>query len=174
MNTTTTAVFTAAGQATAWTRTNLGPRTEISHAGYLWTVELPASGEGVAEISGKVGHGGWEFLQAAATPAQTIHIVEAAMAALRAPVGSGWKAIASDVVIGEYPTREAAQAQVEALIRAERKIPSPLAVRWYCPSCPEDEECEDCAKDDPRAFLAEWSFTDLWFPYGTEYSVEAV
>ena len=84
----TDAVFTAAAQTATWTRTNLGPRADVRHAGYTWTVELPASGEGVARIVGRDGYGGAEFLDVAATPAQTIPIVEAATALPQD--GPGW------------------------------------------------------------------------------------
>jgi hypothetical protein len=77
------AVFAAAAQATAWKSTNLGPRTEITHAGYTWTVQLPAEGHGVARIVGRDGYGGAEVLDIPATPGQTIGIVEAAVSALR-------------------------------------------------------------------------------------------
>ncbi|MFF7795597.1 hypothetical protein [Streptomyces sp. NPDC007991] len=81
MDTTLTdAVFAAAAKADTWTRTNLGPRTDVRHAGYTWTVELPASGEGVARIVGRDGYAGTEFLDVPATPAQTIPIVDAATA----------------------------------------------------------------------------------------------
>lgn len=82
----TTPVFTAAATATHWTSTNLGPRTEIRHAGYTWTVQLPAEGAGPARITGRDGYGGTEFLDVPATAAQTVGIVEAAMSALR-PTG---------------------------------------------------------------------------------------
>lgn len=87
MDTTLTdAVFAAAAQATRWTRTNLGPRTDVQHAGYAWTVQLPAEGTGVARIVGRDGFGGGEFLDVAATPAQTVGIVDAACAANRSAV----------------------------------------------------------------------------------------
>lgn len=79
----TDAVFAAAADATTWTRTNLGPRTEISHDGYLWTVDLPATGSGPARITGRHGYGGTEHIVVQATPGQTIGIVDAAMASLR-------------------------------------------------------------------------------------------
>jgi hypothetical protein len=77
-------VFDAAAQVTRWTRTNLGPRATVQHAGYRWTVQLPQAGEGVARIVGRYGYGGTEFLDVPATLAQTIPIVEAATAAFRA------------------------------------------------------------------------------------------
>lgn len=79
----TDAVFTAAATATAWIRTDLGLRTEVVHAGYTWTVELPASRQGVARIAGRDGYGGTEFLDVPASPGQTIGIVDAACTALR-------------------------------------------------------------------------------------------
>ncbi|MFI2426517.1 hypothetical protein ACH5A7_20875 [Streptomyces sp. NPDC018955] len=77
------AVFTAATQATAWTSTNLGPRTHVSHDGYTWTVQLPAEGTGPARIVGRDGYGGAEVLDIPATAGQTVGIVEAAVSALR-------------------------------------------------------------------------------------------
>lgn len=77
----TAAAFAAAADPTAhWTRTNLGPRTEICHHGYTWTVELPASGEGKARITGRYGYGGTERIDIEATWAQTIAIVDQAQA----------------------------------------------------------------------------------------------
>jgi hypothetical protein len=95
MNTTLTdAVFAAATTSTRWTSTNLGPRTEVSHAGYTWTVQLPAEGTGVARITGRDGYGGAEFLDVAATAAQTVGIVDAACAvtrnAARGAVAPSW------------------------------------------------------------------------------------
>jgi hypothetical protein len=81
---TTTAVFAAAATATRWTRTNCGPRTTITHAGYTWTVELPATGEGKARIVGRDGHAGAEHLDVEATWSETIAIVDQAQAGLRA------------------------------------------------------------------------------------------
>lgn len=87
MDTTLTdAVFAAAAQATRWTRTNLGPRTEVQRDGYAWTVQLPADGLGAARIVGRDGFGGSEFLDVAATPAQTVGIADAACAANRTAV----------------------------------------------------------------------------------------
>lgn len=83
MDTLTAAVFTAAATATAWTPTNLGPRTQITHDGYTWTVQLPAEGTGLARIVGRDGYGGAEVLDICATPGQTVGIVEAAVSALR-------------------------------------------------------------------------------------------
>lgn len=91
----TDAVFTAATR-TPWKATNLGPRTEVSHAGYTWTVQLPADGDGVARITGRDGYGGSEFLDVPATPAQTIPLVDASQAVLgaagqaHAPGGDGF------------------------------------------------------------------------------------
>lgn len=79
------AVFAAAATPTAtWTRTNLGPRAEITHGGYTWTVELPASGQGRARITGRYGYGGTEHLDIPATWSQTAAIVDTAMVSLRA------------------------------------------------------------------------------------------
>ena len=80
----TAAVFAAAAIATGWTRTNLGPRTNVTHGTYTWTVQLPAAGQGKARITGRDGYGGAEFTQVEATWGQTAAIVDAAMAALRA------------------------------------------------------------------------------------------
>jgi len=82
----TAAVFAAAANATAWKSTNLGPRTEVNHAGYTWTVQLPAEGTGPARITGREGHGGTDFLDITATPGQTVGIVDAAVSALRPAV----------------------------------------------------------------------------------------
>lgn len=77
------AVFTAAAHSTHWTTTNLGPHTEVTHGGYTWTVELPASGEGKARITGRYGYGGTEHLDIEATSLQTIGIVDQAQACRR-------------------------------------------------------------------------------------------
>ncbi|MEU7092990.1 hypothetical protein [Kitasatospora aureofaciens] len=81
---TATTVFTAAARATHWTRTNLGLRTEVSHGGYGWTVELPAGDEPHrARIAFRDSWGNVEHLDVPATWGQTLPIVEAAMAATR-------------------------------------------------------------------------------------------
>lgn len=79
----TDAVFAAATTATGWTRTNLGPRAEVRHGGYVWTVELPASGHGPARIVGRHGYGRVEYLDVEATWGQTAAVVDGVMAALR-------------------------------------------------------------------------------------------
>lgn len=83
MTATTADVFAKAAASTVWTRTNLGPTTTVTHAGYTWTVRLPAEGYGAASITGRDGHGGSEVLDVAATAGQTISVVEAAVGALR-------------------------------------------------------------------------------------------
>ena len=60
------AVF-AAVETAKWTRTNLGDRTEVAHAGYTWTVERPTFG-GPARIVGREGWGGVEFLDITEPP----------------------------------------------------------------------------------------------------------
>ncbi|MDX2647941.1 hypothetical protein PV341_31105 [Streptomyces sp. PA03-1a] len=79
---TTDAVFAEAARATSWKVTNLGPVTEVRHGSYTWTVQLP-TGSGPATVTHRDGWGGVEFVGITATPAQTIGIVEAAMAATR-------------------------------------------------------------------------------------------
>lgn len=59
--TTMTAAVFAAAETTKWTRTNLGDRTEVAHAGYTWAVERPTTA-GPARIVGREGWGGFEFL----------------------------------------------------------------------------------------------------------------
>ena len=76
-------IFAKAGTATVWTRTNLGLTTSVNHAGNTWTVRLPAEGYGAAVITGRDGFGGAELMDVAATPGQTIAVVEAAVSALR-------------------------------------------------------------------------------------------
>ncbi|MEH0579061.1 MULTISPECIES: hypothetical protein [Streptomyces] len=76
----TAAIFTAATTATNWTNTNLGLTATVSAEGYDYTVRLP-KGSGKAFIAGRDGFGGSEFLEVEATWAQTLEIVEAAMAA---------------------------------------------------------------------------------------------
>lgn len=89
----TDTVFAAAAHTT-WKASNLGPRTEVSHAGYTWTVQLPSSGEGPARITGRDGYGGTEFLDVTASAVQTIPLVDAAQAAMRpgasAPASDGY------------------------------------------------------------------------------------
>ncbi|WP_030236859.1 hypothetical protein [Streptomyces sp. NRRL S-350] len=81
---TATAVFAAAASSTYWIRTNLGPRTVVSHEGYDWTIELPAGDQpGRARITYCAAWGNTEFLDVPAAWGQTIQIVEAAMAATR-------------------------------------------------------------------------------------------
>lgn len=83
MDATVTAVFAKAA-TTTWTRTNLGPRTQVTHDGYTWYVQLPAAGQGQARITGRDGYGGTEYLDIPATWGQTVALVDAAMPALRA------------------------------------------------------------------------------------------
>lgn len=71
MDSMTATVFTAAETA-KWTRTNLGDRTEISHAGYTWTVERPVGG-GTVRIVGREGWGGTELLDITDTPRPAEH-----------------------------------------------------------------------------------------------------
>lgn len=81
----TAAIFAAAADPAAhWTRTNLGPRTEIHHGCHTYTVELPADGEGQARIVARDGYGGTESLHIEATWPETIAIVDQAQADLRA------------------------------------------------------------------------------------------
>ncbi|MGA5599594.1 hypothetical protein ACPCUF_00910 [Streptomyces griseoincarnatus] len=86
------AVFIAAAHATAWTQTNLGKTTEITHEGQTWTVLLPGMGtDGAGEpeptkarITHYQGRGGdVEHVDVEATWGQTMRIVEAAMSATR-------------------------------------------------------------------------------------------
>jgi hypothetical protein len=80
--TTLTALFASAAEATSWKRTTLGLRTEIQHAGYAYTVQLPQD-SGAAYIAGRSAWGNHECLYIEATLAETLPIVEAAMAATR-------------------------------------------------------------------------------------------
>ncbi|QKW06964.1 hypothetical protein HUT18_11710 [Streptomyces sp. NA04227] len=76
-------VLTKAGIATNWTQTNLGALTEVSHGGYSWTVNLPPGEDEVpakARVTGRLGYGGTEHMDAEATWGQTIAIVDAFMA----------------------------------------------------------------------------------------------
>ncbi|MYR55030.1 hypothetical protein GTY54_01800 [Streptomyces sp. SID625] len=79
--TTLTALFASAAEATRWHRTNLGLHTEISHAGYDWTVISPDGGR--AYLAGRRGWGGDESLYIEATGVETNRIVEAAVSATR-------------------------------------------------------------------------------------------
>lgn len=80
--TTLTALFASAAEATSWKHTTLGLRTEIQHAGYAYTVQLPQD-SGAAYIAGRSAWGNHECLHIEATLAETLPIVEAAMAAIR-------------------------------------------------------------------------------------------
>jgi hypothetical protein len=80
------AVFTAAASSTYWKFVNHSSWiTEVSHGGYTYYVELPKSDtEPVqAEITGRLGYGGTEFLSVAATWGQTFPIVDAVLATNR-------------------------------------------------------------------------------------------
>ncbi|MDQ0762032.1 hypothetical protein [Streptomyces canus] len=74
-------VFAAAATASHWKRTNLGLTVLVSHDRYWYLVQLPA--EERAEIIGREGIGGDEWVTARATWPQTIAMVDAAMAATR-------------------------------------------------------------------------------------------
>lgn len=86
-----TAVFATAASSTTWTQTNLGKVTEVNHEGQTWTVLLPGMGTdedgqatpSKARITGRLGYGGTEFTDVEATWAQTMGVVDAAMAAAR-------------------------------------------------------------------------------------------
>ncbi|MFJ5890324.1 hypothetical protein [Streptomyces californicus] len=82
--TTRNAIFESAAQSTHWQRLNIGLRTEVSHGGYKYTVDVP-SGDDPAQalITYRAGYGGTEFLSEAATWLQTMLIVDTAMSALR-------------------------------------------------------------------------------------------
>ncbi|WP_199570559.1 hypothetical protein [Streptomyces murinus] len=82
---TISAVFTAATTAAHWKRTNLGLMADVNHGSYGWTVLLPGDGTTPvqAEITYRAGYGGTEYVGAVATWAQTIQLVESAMAATR-------------------------------------------------------------------------------------------
>ncbi|PWI05493.1 hypothetical protein DIZ27_38845 [Streptomyces sp. NWU339] len=88
---TISAVFTKAATATAWTQTNLGKVTEVTHEGQTWTVLLPGMGTdeageatpSKARITGRLGYGGTTFEDIEATWGQTMGIVEAAVSATR-------------------------------------------------------------------------------------------
>lgn len=140
------AVFAAASQATAWTTTNLGPRTEVNHDGYTWTVQLPAEGQGVARIVGRDGYGGPEFLDTPATPALTADITKAATAALHptgAPAGS-WEVEEDGITLASNLSVAAAKAHATTLILSGRVNPEQLAVDWVCAVCEGLGECPTC------------------------------
>lgn len=170
----TDAVFTAAAQCTAWTSTNLGPRIEISHAGYTWTVELPAEGEGDARIAGRYGYGGTELLNIMASPAQTIGIVEAAVSALRAPLDSvsspeQWQVQNFGDVLSVHGSELAAKERVRQLLLIKRDNPQQVSVQWSC-LCDGAGECPDCDSGEPgeqTAFLHAQGCA----PVPTSYSV---
>jgi hypothetical protein len=159
MDTTLTeAVFTAAATATRWTSTNLGPRTEINHSGYTWTVELPAEGEGNARISGRYGYGGTELLNVPASPAQTIGIVEAAVSALHAPPGHDcapqrWQVENFGDVLSVHDSESAAKERVRQLLLIRRNNPRQVRVHWSC-LCFGAGECPDCEAGQPDEQVA--------------------
>jgi hypothetical protein len=154
-------VFGAASTATRWTSTNLGPRTEINHAGYTWTVELPAEGEGNARIAGRYGYGGTELLDVPARPAQTIGIVEAAVSALRAPLDSAepgprWVVDNFGEVVSVHGSEPDAKERVRQLLLIGRTNPRQVSVQWNC-LCEGAGECADCEAGRPgeqTAFVA--------------------
>ncbi|MEV5915779.1 hypothetical protein AB0M00_43715 [Streptomyces chartreusis] len=155
----TDAVFNAAATAAHWTSTNLGPRTEISHAGYTWTVELPADGQGNARIAGRYGHAGTELLDVQATPLQTIGIVEAAMSALRAPIDAAedtqrWEVEDFGAVLSVHDSEPAAKERVRQLLLIGSANPGQLSVQWKCPVCEGSGECPDCASARPGQQMA--------------------
>lgn len=92
MNATLTTVFATAATSTTWIQANLGKATEVNHEGQTWTVLLPGMGTDEAgnatptkaRITGYQGYGGTEFTDVEATWAQTVGIVDAALAATRA------------------------------------------------------------------------------------------
>lgn len=142
------AVFSAAAISTTWTSTNLGPRTEINHDGYTWTVELPAEGHGNARIAGQYGYGGTELLDIPATPAQTIRIVEAAMSALRTPIDTSqpvkrWEVDNFGEIVSRHDSEPAAKERVRQLLLIARANPQQVSVQWHCP-CEGAGECPDC------------------------------
>jgi hypothetical protein len=169
----TAAVFAAATTATRWTSTNLGPRTEINHAGYTWTVELPVEGEGNARIAGRYGYGGTELLDVPASPAQTIGIVEAAVSALRAVVdhadGQRWVVDNFGEVISVHGSQPDAKERVRQLLLISRTNPQQVAVQWHC-LCEGAGECPDCEagqQGEQTAFL----HAEGCSPVPTSYSV---
>ncbi|GGZ73112.1 hypothetical protein ACFOOM_01060 [Streptomyces echinoruber] len=84
-------IFSKAATSTTWTQTNLGKVAEVTHQDLTWTVLLPGMGTdeagestpSKARITGYQGYGGTEFMEVEATWAQTIGIVDAALAATR-------------------------------------------------------------------------------------------
>lgn len=150
----TPAIFAAASHSAHWTITNLGPHTEVSRDGYMWTVQLPAKGEGVARITARYGYGGVEYLDLPATPAQTIPIVEAVMAALRATAPAmQWKVESQGTAIATCLGRAEAEECGRKIIVAGYPHPDRVRVRWACTQCPEEDYCEDCenGRDTVRA-----------------------
>ncbi|MGC0418378.1 hypothetical protein [Embleya sp. AB8] len=89
---TLTSVFTSVVTST-WKATNLGWMASVRVDGYDWTVLLPPMGRDAngddeparAEIFGCEGWGGTEFVTGQATWTQNVAIVDAVMAARRAP-----------------------------------------------------------------------------------------
>jgi hypothetical protein len=154
----TNSVFAAAAAATRWTSTNLGPRTEVDHAGYTWTVELPAEGQGNARIAGRYGYGGTELLDVQATPGQTIGIVEAAMSAFRAPFDASeaverWEVENFGEVLSVHDSEPAAKERVRQLLLIGRINPQQVSVQWMCPVCDSVGGCPDCETGQQVAFL---------------------
>lgn len=159
-STLTAAVFTAAANATRWTSTNLGPRTEITHAGYTWTVELPAEGQGNARIAGRYGYGGTELLDVPATPVQTIGIVEAAVSALHVRLDTAvavqwWEVENFGDVISVHESQTAAKKRVRQLLLIGRANPHHLTVTWSCTCLGADDcgDCQDGLSGEQTAFL---------------------
>jgi hypothetical protein len=142
----TTAIFAAAAHSAHWTITNLGPHTEVSRDGYMWTVKLPAKGEaGTARITARYGYGGVEHLDLPATPAQTIPIVEAVMAALRSTTpAEQWEVEHKGTVVATCVGRVEAEECGRKMIAAGHRHPDRIRVRWECTQCPEYDYCEDC------------------------------
>lgn len=172
--TATAAVFALAATATHWTTTNLGPRTTITHAGYTWTVELPATGQGNARIVGRDGYGGTELLNIEATPGQTIGIVEAAVSALRAPTADAadprWDVEDDGLTIGTHPTEPAAKAHVQTLLLAGRPNPEQVTVYWDCPLCHDSDECPDCEAGRTTPLMA-YLQREGCISYATSYTI---
>ncbi|MFJ4668866.1 hypothetical protein [Kitasatospora purpeofusca] len=81
------AVLDAAASSAHWKATNLGLTADVSHGGDIWTVTLPSVETGAgpvrAQITWRESWGGAEYIGVAASWAQTMAIVEAAMAATR-------------------------------------------------------------------------------------------